>query len=77
MTTKPYSSGSAYILRMSNFKKGPWTIIWDGLFWQFIEKHKDYYKSNPRIKMMPKVLRRLSKEKKKELWKAVRDWKKK
>ncbi len=76
ISTKPYTSGSAYILCMSDYGKGPWTAIWDGLFWQFIEQHKAYYKSNHRIKMMPKVLRRMSKEKKKELWKAVEEWEK-
>lgn len=76
MTTKPYCSGSAYVLRMSNYEKGDWTSIWDGLFWQFIETHKAYYKSNHRIKMMPKVLRRMDKNKKKMLWKAVEEWRK-
>ena len=76
ISTKPYTSGSAYILRMSNYEKGDWTHIWDGLFWQFIETHKDYYKSNHRIKMMPKVLRRMSKEKKLILWDTVAAWRK-
>mgnify|MGYP005708785045 FL=1 len=31
--TKPYISGSSYILRMSNFKKGDWCEIVDGLYW--------------------------------------------
>ena len=39
--TKPYISGSSYILRMSNFKKGDWCEIVDGLYWKFIEDNKD------------------------------------
>ena len=40
--TKPYISGSSYILRMSNFKKGDWCEIVDGLYWKFIEDNKDF-----------------------------------
>ena len=29
---KPYVSSSKYILRMSNYKKGPWTKVWDELY---------------------------------------------
>ena len=35
---KPYISGSNYILKMSNYKKGEWCTTWDSLFWNFIEK---------------------------------------
>jgi deoxyribodipyrimidine photolyase-related protein len=38
MVTKPYISGSNYILNMSHYKKDEWCDIWDGLFWNFIEK---------------------------------------
>lgn len=56
MSTKPYISGSAYILRMSNLKKGEWTETWDALFWRFISVHRDYFSSNPRLSMMVKTL---------------------
>jgi deoxyribodipyrimidine photolyase-related protein len=29
ITTKPYLSGSSYVLKMSNFTKGPWCAVWD------------------------------------------------
>lgn len=32
ITTKPYISGSNYIIKMSNYKKGEWSEIWDALF---------------------------------------------
>lgn len=38
MTTKPYISGSNYILKMSNFKKGDWCELWNALYWRFIFK---------------------------------------
>lgn len=52
MSTKPYISGSNYILKMSNYPKAAWTEIWDALFWNFIDKHRAYFLSNPRLGMM-------------------------
>lgn len=49
MTTKPYISGSNYVTKMSNYKKEPWTKIWDGLYWSFIIKHLDYLTKNGRM----------------------------
>jgi deoxyribodipyrimidine photolyase-related protein len=60
MTTKPYISGSSYILKMSRFQKGPWGATWDGLYWRFIDKHRDFFASNPRMSVMVKQLDRLS-----------------
>ena len=63
ITTKPYFSGSAYIRRMSNYKKGPWTAIWDGLYWRWIFKNSDSLSKNPRWAMMCAMGRRMSAEK--------------
>jgi deoxyribodipyrimidine photolyase-related protein len=52
ITTKPYISGSAYVLKMSNFKRGDWCPIWDALYWRFIDKHRDFFASNPRMSVM-------------------------
>jgi deoxyribodipyrimidine photolyase-related protein len=52
ITTKPYISGSNYLLKMSDYKKGPWSDIWDGLFWRFLEKHKELISKNPRLKIL-------------------------
>jgi deoxyribodipyrimidine photolyase-related protein len=49
ITTKPYISGSAYILKMSDYKKGPWTKIWDALFWNFVDKHYDLLSKEGRL----------------------------
>lgn len=51
-TTKPYLSGSHYILKMSDYKKGPWCEVWDALFWSFIADHEDFFIRNPRLSMM-------------------------
>jgi deoxyribodipyrimidine photolyase-related protein len=52
MASKPYISGSNYILKMSNYKKGPWCEIWDGLFWRFMNMHRNFFLSNPRLGML-------------------------
>ncbi|MBL8817663.1 MAG: cryptochrome/photolyase family protein [Planctomyces sp.] len=52
MTTKPYISGSAYVLKMSNFRRGHWCSVWDGLYWRFIHRHREFFASNPRMAMM-------------------------
>ncbi|WP_439697392.1 hypothetical protein ACFGVS_03050 [Mucilaginibacter sp. AW1-7] len=41
-TTKPYISGSNYLLKMGDWKKGSWRDILDGLFWRFMRVHRDF-----------------------------------
>ena len=38
---KPYISSSAYILKMSTYKKGAWCETWDNLFHGFIDRNAD------------------------------------
>lgn len=52
MSTKPYISGSNYILKMSDYKKGEWCETWDALFWRFVAGHRDFFLKNPRMSMM-------------------------
>jgi deoxyribodipyrimidine photolyase-related protein len=63
-TTKPYLSGSNYILRMSDEAKGPWCATWDGLFWTFIGDHLPFFLKNPRLSMMARTWEKLAPEKK-------------
>ena len=63
--TKPYIGGSNYIKKMSNYGKGPWTEVWDGLFWRFISVNQDFFLKNPRMSMMVHSFNRMSEEKKK------------
>jgi deoxyribodipyrimidine photolyase-related protein len=64
--TKPYIAGSNYLKKMSDFPGGDWQDIWDGLFWRFIAKHGDFFKTNPRLSMIYHSLQRMDKEKKSE-----------
>ena len=52
MSTKPYISGSNYILKMSNYKKGQWSKKWDALYWNFIDENRSFFQKNPRMSMM-------------------------
>ncbi|HCY89412.1 MAG TPA: cryptochrome/photolyase family protein [Chitinophagaceae bacterium] len=52
MCTKPYISGSNYIMKMSDFPKGPWQQTWDGLFWNFMHKNREFFLQNPRLGML-------------------------
>ena len=51
ITTKPYVSGSAYVLKMSNFKRGPWCPIWDALYWRFISQNEYRFINIPRMSL--------------------------
>ena len=64
MTTKPYISGSNYILKMSYYQKGEWSDVWDGLYWGFIEEHRVTLARNPRMAMVVKLLDRMDEDRK-------------
>ncbi|MEM8776273.1 MAG: FAD-binding domain-containing protein, partial [Pseudomonadota bacterium] len=63
ITTKPYFSGSNYVCKMSHWQKGPWAETWDGLYWRFIEKHRESLARNPRWAMMCRTAERMAPEK--------------
>ncbi|MEM9650280.1 MAG: cryptochrome/photolyase family protein, partial [Bacteroidota bacterium] len=64
MATKPYISGSNYLMKMSNYPKGAWQAIWDGLFWRFMDKHRSFFLKNPRLGMLVRTFDKMNAEKK-------------
>jgi deoxyribodipyrimidine photolyase-related protein len=72
MSTKPYVSGASYIKKMSNYcegckydptvKSGEKACPFNGLYWNFIDQHKDTLKSNPRMSMMVNLLEKMDSE---------------
>ena len=52
MSTKPYISGSNYVLKMSDYKKGDWTHIWDSLYYDFLDRNEEMLSGNYRMSMM-------------------------
>ncbi len=63
MATKPYISGSNYLMKMSDYEKGDWQGIWDGLFWRFMHTHRDFFLQNPRLGMLVNTFDKMSEEK--------------
>lgn len=65
MCTKPYISGSNYIFKMSDYNKNQsWPAIWDGLFWNFMDKHRSFFLKNPRLGMLVSSFDKMAPEKK-------------
>jgi len=62
--TKPYISGSNYLMKMSDYPKGEWQKTWDGLFWRFMDVHRDFFLKNPRLGMLVRTFDKMSPDKK-------------
>lgn len=62
-STKPYISGSNYLMKMSDYPKGDWQTTWDGLFWRFMDVHRDFFGQNPRLGMLLKTLDKMDSNK--------------
>lgn len=52
MSTKPYISGSNYLMKMSDYPKGDWQETWDALFWRFLDTQRAFFLKNPRLGML-------------------------
>lgn len=75
MMTKPYISGSNYILKMSDWKKdGEWDVIWDALYWDFIGSQKEVFLANHRMSMMPRMYEKKSDAQKAEYKRIKREF---
>jgi deoxyribodipyrimidine photolyase-related protein len=62
--TKPYISGSNYIMKMSDYPKGNWQPIWDALFWRFMDVHRLFFIKNPRLGLLIKTFDKMEDQKK-------------
>ncbi len=68
MCSKPYISGSNYILKMSDYEKNDdWTRIWDALFWRFMHVNRDFFLSNPRLGMLVRTFDKMNLDKRNQL----------
>ena len=73
-STKPYICGSNYIIKMSNYKKGGWSDIVDGLYWNFIHTNRDILAKNPRMGMVMMSYRKLKEDRKDYLLKIANEF---
>lgn len=69
--TKPYISGSSYLLKMGDYAKGPWTDVWDGLYWRFVHRHRELMANNPRMSMMALGVDRLDAARRERIFAAA------
>lgn len=69
--TKPYICGSNYLVRMSDYGKGDWCDVVDGLYWRFIDRHRSFFAGNPRLALMPRALDRLNAERRSRIFSAA------
>jgi len=72
--TKPYICGSNYILKMGDFRKGAWCEIWDGLYWRFVDRHRPFFQTNPRLAMMVRLLDRIDAAKRERLFRQAEEF---
>ena len=63
--TKPYICGSAYFMKMMDFKKGEWCNTMDGLYWRFIDRNRKFFLKNPRLSMMVRIFDKMKVDRKK------------
>jgi deoxyribodipyrimidine photolyase-related protein len=61
-TLKPYTSSANYILHISWYERGLWSDVWDGLYWNFIEKNREAFARNLHMRMAVSQLDKLKPE---------------
>ena len=72
--TKPYICGSSYFLKMMDFKRGEWCNTMDGLYWNFINKNRNFFLKNPRLSMMVRIFDKMKSERKTLILKAAQQF---
>ena len=74
MSTKPYISGSNYLMKMSDYPKGDWQATWDALFWHFMDKQRHFFLQNPRLGMLIRTFDKMPQEKRNGLLSKARSY---
>ena len=60
----PYICTSKTLMDMSDYERGEWANVWDGLYWRFIEKHRGILSKNQRMRSVVQRLDRLDPDQK-------------
>ncbi|MFQ3676486.1 MAG: cryptochrome/photolyase family protein [Fimbriimonadaceae bacterium] len=69
--TKPYLSASASLRKMTDDPKGPWCEVWDGLYWRFVDRHREVLAANPRLSVMVGGVDRLKPDRRAKIFEAA------
>ena len=59
---------------MSNYKKGEWCDVVDGLYWRFTENNRKFYEENPRLSMLVRNLDNMDKERKENIFSKAEEF---
>ena len=62
------------MLRMSNYKKGDWCDVVDGLYWRFVERNLKFFESNPRLAVMTRSLSNMKVDRKKMIFEKAEEF---
>ncbi len=74
MGSKAYIGPSSAVLDLSDYERGDWSDIWDGLFWRFVEKHQASLSKNPRMRATVQRLKRLDADHKRIIYYRAEDF---
>lgn len=69
-----YIGPSNDILDVSDYERGDWSDIWDGLFWRFVEKNQAVLNKNARMRVMVQRLNRLDADRKRIIYYRAEDF---
>ena len=77
--TKPYLCGSNYLLKMSDYGRpqageADWCEIMDGLYWRFIDRHRDFFRNQARMSQTVALLDRLEPRRRERIFRAAEDF---
>ena len=56
---------------MGYSSKGDWQETLDGLYWRFIDKHREFFASQYRLSMMVRQLDKMNPERKEKIFKKA------
>ena len=59
---------------MSNYSKGEWCDIVDGLYWRFINNNIKFFETNPRLWLMTRALEKIDRERKKMIFEKAENF---
>ena len=74
MGSKAYIGPSNAILELSDYGRGVWSDIWDGLFWRFVEKHQASLSKNPQMRAVVQRLKQLDPDHKRIIYYRAEDF---
>ena len=74
MMTRPYFSSYNYLIKMSNYKKDDWCIIWKALYYSFLNKHHKLLIKNYAIATQVKNLDKMAITDRKKLFTIAKNY---